>query len=280
MIALDRRQLLTGSALLLGGAMMPRWAGAAAPTLPAFYEDIERRTFRWFWDTVNPRNGLVPDRWPTPSFSSIAAVGFALPAYAIGVERGWCTRARGARSHADDAALLLERAAGSGTDGKDRPPRLLLPLPRHGNRAAVQGCRAVERRHHDPADGCAVRGPILRPRRCCRSGDPQAFERSLRARRLEFLPHRRPRGDVDGLAPRRRADPGQLGRLQRGHVRQHPCARLADASGSRQSVAAVDRALSRNSGAGRDRRGGSPSRLCSATSTATSSSTSAASATR
>src|SRR5207302_4960295 len=33
------------------------------------------------------------DRWPTPSFSSIAAVGFALPAYAIGAERGWCTRA-------------------------------------------------------------------------------------------------------------------------------------------------------------------------------------------
>ena len=46
--------------------------------LPPFYEEIERRTFRWFWDTVNRKNGLVPDRWPTPSFSSIAAVGFAL----------------------------------------------------------------------------------------------------------------------------------------------------------------------------------------------------------
>jgi hypothetical protein len=42
---------------------------------------------------VNRKNGLVPDRWPTPSFSSIAAVGFALPAYAIGAERGWCSRA-------------------------------------------------------------------------------------------------------------------------------------------------------------------------------------------
>jgi hypothetical protein len=61
--------------------------------LPAFYEDIERRTFRWFWKTANRKNGLVPDRWPTPSFSSIASVGFALPAYAVGVERGWCTRA-------------------------------------------------------------------------------------------------------------------------------------------------------------------------------------------
>jgi hypothetical protein len=60
--------------------------------LPALYTDIERRTFRWFWDHVNRSNGLVPDRWPTPSFSSIAAVGFALPAYAVGVERGWCSR--------------------------------------------------------------------------------------------------------------------------------------------------------------------------------------------
>jgi hypothetical protein len=35
---------------------------------------------------------LVPDRWPTPSFSSIAAVGFGLTAYGVGVERGWITR--------------------------------------------------------------------------------------------------------------------------------------------------------------------------------------------
>ncbi len=69
------------------------FARLTSPRLPDFYSDIERRTFRWFWDTVNRNNGLVPDRWPTPSFCSIAAVGFALPAYAIGAERGWCSRA-------------------------------------------------------------------------------------------------------------------------------------------------------------------------------------------
>jgi len=92
---IDRRELLKGSSLLLAGPALPLWpdAARAAVPLPAFYEEIEQRTFRWFWDTVNRKNGLVPDRWPTPSFSSIAAVGFALPAYAIGVERGWCTRA-------------------------------------------------------------------------------------------------------------------------------------------------------------------------------------------
>lgn len=65
----------------------------AAGALPDFYADIEERTFRYFWDLASRTNGLVPDRWPTPSFASIAAVGFGLTAYPIGVERGWCTRA-------------------------------------------------------------------------------------------------------------------------------------------------------------------------------------------
>jgi hypothetical protein len=90
---LARRDFLTGSSLLLAGAALPWPACAAQAELPSFYEEIERRTFRWFWATVNRSNGLVPDRWPTKSFASIAAVGFALPAYAVGAERGWCTRA-------------------------------------------------------------------------------------------------------------------------------------------------------------------------------------------
>jgi len=92
---LDRRDLLKGSSLLAASAATTGWTRAlsARPRLlPPFYEEIERRTFRFFWETANPRNGLVPDRWPTPSFSSIAAVGYGLAAYAIGVERGWCSR--------------------------------------------------------------------------------------------------------------------------------------------------------------------------------------------
>ena len=58
----------------------------------AFLDDLQGRTFRWFWETANPRNGLVPDRWPTRSFSSVAAIGFGLTAYAIGAERGYVTR--------------------------------------------------------------------------------------------------------------------------------------------------------------------------------------------
>lgn len=59
---------------------------------PAAIDDLERRTFRWFWDTIDPHTFLVPDRWPTKSFSSIAAVGFGLTAYCIGAERGYVTR--------------------------------------------------------------------------------------------------------------------------------------------------------------------------------------------
>ncbi len=97
---IDRRALLSRSSLLLAGAATPgtamaqaRKGAAAARTLPAFYEDIEARTFRWFWELARRDNGLVPDRYPSWSFCSIASVGFALTAYPIGVERGWITRA-------------------------------------------------------------------------------------------------------------------------------------------------------------------------------------------
>jgi hypothetical protein len=64
-----------------------------APRETAFLDTLQRRTFDWFWELTNPKNGLTPDRWPSESFSSIAAVGFALVAYPIGVERGYVTRA-------------------------------------------------------------------------------------------------------------------------------------------------------------------------------------------
>ena len=96
---------LAAAALLAGAAAAPARgqpaspAGAAAAYRPgpgerAFLDTLGRRTFDWFWDTTDPRTGLTPDRWPTRSFSSIAAVGFALTSYPVGVERGWVTRAQ------------------------------------------------------------------------------------------------------------------------------------------------------------------------------------------
>lgn len=62
----------------------------------AFLDSLERDTFGFFWETANPQNGLIPDRAPTPSFSSIASVGFGLTAYLVGVERGYISRAQAA----------------------------------------------------------------------------------------------------------------------------------------------------------------------------------------
>ena len=122
MISIDRRRLLQGSSLLVAGSLLPGCATArlssSARSLPPFYEEIEKRTFRFFWETVNRQNGLVPDRWPTPSFCSIAAVGFALPAYAIGAERGWCRR-----EEARDLTLTTLRFFWNAPQGPERTGR-------------------------------------------------------------------------------------------------------------------------------------------------------------
>jgi hypothetical protein len=78
------------------GAALATMRAPLPPADAAFLDTLERRTFDWFWETTNPANGLTPDRWPDPPFASIAAVGFALTAYPIGVERGWVTRAQAA----------------------------------------------------------------------------------------------------------------------------------------------------------------------------------------
>ena len=102
---MHRRRFLLGSTLL--GAMS--WAGSALAQqavtgavngtqrrplrLDPEIEELQERTFRWFEKVTDRRTGLTPDRWPTPSFCSVAAVGFALTCWPVGVERGWMSRA-------------------------------------------------------------------------------------------------------------------------------------------------------------------------------------------
>lgn len=77
---------------LLGCGLGARSSAAPIDRDDAFIAELQERTFRWFWDVTPHENGLTPDRWPTRSFSSIAAIGFALTAYGVGAERGWITR--------------------------------------------------------------------------------------------------------------------------------------------------------------------------------------------
>jgi len=58
---------------------------------------LQRKSFAYFEHEVNPANGLVADKthpdWP----ASIAAIGLALTAYPVGVERGYTTREQALR---------------------------------------------------------------------------------------------------------------------------------------------------------------------------------------
>ena len=55
-------------------------------------DSIQHKTFLFFMNERNPENGLVKDRSASWAPASIAAIGFALPSYAVGVERGWINR--------------------------------------------------------------------------------------------------------------------------------------------------------------------------------------------
>ena len=67
----------------------------------AFLEDLERRSFQYFWEQGSSNTGLVLDRTRTDGtpadenhryIASVAATGFGLTAICIANERGWITR--------------------------------------------------------------------------------------------------------------------------------------------------------------------------------------------
>jgi hypothetical protein len=99
-------------ALALAGCASGPALRAGAPADPAaqdaaFLDSLAERTFRFFWETTDSVTGLAPDRWPTKSFVSVGAMGFALTAYPIGVERGWIPRAAAAARTRTTLAYLL-----------------------------------------------------------------------------------------------------------------------------------------------------------------------------
>jgi hypothetical protein len=112
--------LLGGTALglLIGAASVPGAGEAPAPSLPPFFDELEARTFRYFWDLADAESGLVPDRYPSPSPSSIAAMGFALTAYPIGVERGYVKRGEAASRVKATLRFFAEAPQGPGPTGQ------------------------------------------------------------------------------------------------------------------------------------------------------------------
>src|SRR5450756_2937570 len=78
-------------------------------------DKLQRNTFGYFLEETSPSNGLVPDSTREGAPSSIAAVGFALAAYAAGAERRFMTRA-----DAIKRVLATLRFFWDSPQGKDR----------------------------------------------------------------------------------------------------------------------------------------------------------------
>ncbi|HSD63285.1 MAG TPA: glucoamylase family protein [Ignavibacteriaceae bacterium] len=57
-----------------------------------FLDSLQYRSFLYFINEINPEIGLVKDRNTDESACSIAAVGWAVPVWAIGAENHWITR--------------------------------------------------------------------------------------------------------------------------------------------------------------------------------------------
>ena len=83
----------------------------------AFLDTLQARTFRFFWEQCDGRTGLAPDRYPTRSFASVAATGFALSAYPVGVEHGYVTRGAARRRVALTLRFLWRAPQGAAERG-------------------------------------------------------------------------------------------------------------------------------------------------------------------
>lgn len=66
------------------------------PVVKYSNEELKKRTFDYFWHTTDKQNFQVPDRYPTLTFSSIAATGFGLSSYLVGIENNFISRTQGA----------------------------------------------------------------------------------------------------------------------------------------------------------------------------------------
>lgn len=89
---------------------------AAQERLPFSAEELQRRTFLYFWERADSL-GQIPDRWPTKTFSSIAATGFGLSAYLVGIERGWVSREEAAQRVLHTLQTLLALPQGPDVEG-------------------------------------------------------------------------------------------------------------------------------------------------------------------
>jgi hypothetical protein len=160
------------------------------PSDDAFLEDLERRAFRFFWESAHADTGLIPDRARADGtkpggMASVAAAGFGLTALAIG-----CADAR----QPDVAHVARPGAARA---------RVLVSLHRCGDLRAGVELRGVEHRHGAGIVRGVVDGALFWRRNC------GAGAGTLRPRRLAVDDERR-RIDPPRMDSRERVFPVEL----------------------------------------------------------------------
>jgi hypothetical protein len=82
-----------------------------------FLNDLKHRTFNYFWDLADSITWQIPDRYPGKNFSSVAATGFGLTVYLIGIENKYISRQQGAKRVLNTLKWLKNSVQGSDNAG-------------------------------------------------------------------------------------------------------------------------------------------------------------------
>ena len=108
-------------------AVNGRGEGTSSDTIPAspksfatdeeFLDYLEQTALDFFWYESDTSTGLIRDRSEPWAASSVAAVGFGLTAFPVGVERGWLTRAEAAGRTAKVLETLWSAPQGAAASG-------------------------------------------------------------------------------------------------------------------------------------------------------------------
>ena len=182
------------------GANRPRQArlsgaGRSDHAESRMLDAIQRDAFGYFLHETNRANGLVLDKtcadWP----ASIAAVGLALTAYPVGVERGFVPRAEAAERTLTTLRFFWRSKQGPEPDATGYKGFYYHFLDLQTRRARL-AVRAVDGRLRPVAGRHADGRGVLRRRRAGRARDPRPRRSAVRARRLAMGPERRRHGDA------------------------------------------------------------------------------------
>ncbi len=82
-----------------------------------FKDELKLRTFNYFWEIVDEPTWQTDDRYPGRNFTSIAATGFAIPSYIIGIHNGYVSREDGAERVRNTLKWLWNSPQGSESVG-------------------------------------------------------------------------------------------------------------------------------------------------------------------